>query len=105
ASTARTYGIPSAISACGGSPCRRRVASSPGRSSEVVTPIRGLMTLRIDAQRRNLYRQVDSNRPLAIGRMLIPNERRAGTIDPPQYRQRDRVSRIGQATCGNPADG
>src|SRR5918997_250165 len=35
--------MPSAISACGGSPCRRSVDIPLGRSSEVVTPISGRM--------------------------------------------------------------
>src|SRR5918992_5336132 len=47
--------MPSAISACGGSPWRRSVPAVLGRSSEVVTPISGLMPVLspVRAIRRN----------------------------------------------------
>src|SRR4051812_31712688 len=56
--------MPSAISGCAGSPCRRRVASSPRRISEVVTPIRGLIPQSSADVNRGRIRDCSSTGPL-----------------------------------------
>src|SRR4051795_7201677 len=56
--------MPSAISGCAGSPCRRSVASSPRRISEVVTPIRGLIPQSSAGVTRGRIRDCSSTGPL-----------------------------------------
>src|SRR5918999_5413171 len=58
--------MPSAISGCAGSPWRRSVPALLARSSEVVTPISGLMALFIARSRRSWNGHGDRNRPLAL---------------------------------------
>src|SRR5918999_1109758 len=58
--------MPSAISGCAGSPWRRSVPALLARSSEVVTPISGLMALFIARSRRSWNGRLDRNGPLAL---------------------------------------
>src|ERR671923_2156391 len=53
--------MPSAISACGGSPCRRSVPALLARSSEVVTPISGFMPSLIARSRHFWNGHLDRN--------------------------------------------
>src|ERR687894_392520 len=58
--------MPSAISGCAGSPWRRSVPALLARSSEVVTPISGLMALFIARSRRSWNGRLDRNGPLGL---------------------------------------
>src|SRR5687768_18587565 len=58
--------MPSAISGWAGSPWRRSVPALLARSSEVVTPISGLMALFIARSRRSWNGRLDRNGPLGL---------------------------------------
>ena len=62
--SARTYGMPSAISCWGGSPSGSGCVRSARRTSEVVTPTRGLLSIRRQATQARRRRDPDRPRPV-----------------------------------------
>ena len=61
------------ISGCGGAPARCSVASVPGRSSEVVMPMRGRISPFVGHQRGKLHVPLDEPRAPALARVSNRN--------------------------------